>query len=118
MLNSFNIFQQQMDLVNRIQPVYSSGLAEITQQALDSVNKQMFPTQLIQANYSDLQERMEALVRPFAKLKPTINPSFVSALEPLITQYHQMASFLNSAVVPIVSVYSKKVSAEEETEIN
>ena len=57
-------------------------------------------------------------VAPVAKIQQTINPSFVSALEPVITQYQQMASYLNSAVVSIVSVYSKKVSAEEETEIN
>lgn len=118
MLNTSNIYQQQIDLVNRIQPVYSSGLAQILQKALDSINIQMLPAQVAQKNYSDLQERMEALVSPFVKLQPTINPSFVSTLEPVITQYQQMASFLNNVAVPIVSVYSKKVSAEEETEIN
>lgn len=57
-------------------------------------------------------------VAPVAKIQQTINPSFVSVLEPVITQYQQMASYLNSAVVPIVSVYSNKVSAEDKTEIN
>ena len=67
MFDMLNIYQQQMDLVNRIQPVYSSGLVQITQHILDSYNKQMLPIQIAQKNYSDLQERMAALMRPFAQ---------------------------------------------------
>lgn len=87
MLNTFNIFQQQMNLVNRIQPVYSSGLAQIAQHNLDSLNKQMLPAQIAQKNYSDLQKRMAALISPFAHL--TLNPEFTKANSTLIAMQKQ-----------------------------
>ena len=90
MFDMLNIYQQQMDLVNRIQPVYSSGLVQITQHILDSYNKQMLPIQIAQKNYSDLQERMAALMRPFAHL--TLNPEFTKANSTLIAMRKQFNS--------------------------
>ena len=65
MFEKFNIYQQQMDLMNRLQPIYSSGVIETTQRALDAVHMQMTPTQELY----DLQSRMEKLVRPFYNLE-------------------------------------------------
>ncbi len=65
MFEKFNIYQQQMDLMNRLQPIYSSGVIETARQALDAVHMQMTPAQELY----DLQSRMEELVRPFYNLE-------------------------------------------------
>ena len=58
-------------------------------------------------------ELAKAAVMPAINLYSTINPQFVSVTESAMAFYQQMMSVINKYGIKVVSVYSKKVSAEE-----
>lgn len=61
-------------------------------------------------------------IAPIAKLQQTINPAPIRAIEiyPAVSQYQQLVDVItnNSRSIPIINIYSNKVSAEDEAEIN